>query len=162
MVNNIEIYGIPKTSNENVYGIVKTIARILNCELSSDDIVYSSRKRSHHNNEGNIVVQFNSKTVKDLLINSVKSRYKLNNPLTAKDINPNFSNSKVYLNDQLTQYNKKLFWLAREVTKCYDYEYKWANLTGIFMAKQGQIFKISNLEELQKLDVEKKINALWE
>lgn len=159
---NIEIDGIPKTSDEDICNILKTVAQLLNCKLNSNDIVYSFRKPLFNNSEGKIIVQFNSKTVKDMIMNSVKSRRKLNKPIKAKDINCNFGNSTVYINDQLTDYNKRLFWLAKEVSKYYNYEHTWANMTGIFISNEGKYLRISNLKTLQKLDVEMKISALWE
>lgn len=56
------------------------------------------------------------------------------------------------------QNNKRLLWLAKEVAKCYNYKYTWANMAGVFVRKLGggQIFKIQNLDILQKIDVEKK------
>eukprot|EP00102_Acyrthosiphon_pisum_P027764 XP_016664974.1 PREDICTED: uncharacterized protein LOC100568547 isoform X5 [Acyrthosiphon pisum] len=122
------------------------------------------RVKSRQSQDGKIVVKFNSKSIKDSLITNMKSRYKNNNPLMAKDIHTNVGNSKVFINDQLTQNNKKLLWLAKEVVKYYNHKYTWANMSGVFIRKQdgGQIFKIQNLEALQKIDVEKKIVALWE
>uniref|UniRef100_A0A2S2P2T8 Zinc finger PHD-type domain-containing protein n=1 Tax=Schizaphis graminum TaxID=13262 RepID=A0A2S2P2T8_SCHGA len=164
LANNIEISGIPKTPNENISEIVNTVARVLDCQINSNDVIDSYRGKSRQNNDGKIVVQFNTKAVKDSLINSMKTRYKNKNPLMAKDIHSNFSNSKVFINDQLTHNNKKLLWLAKETAKYYSHKYTWANLTGIFVRKieGGQIFKIQNLEALQKMDVEKKITALWD
>lgn len=164
LANNIEISGIPKTPNENISEIVNTVARVLNCQLNKDDVIDSFRNKSRQNNDGRIVVQFNSKAVKDSLINSMKSRYKDKNPLMTKDIHSNFSNSKVFINDQLTQNNKKLLWLAKEVGKYYNHRYTWANMSGVFVRKVegGQIFKIQNLEVLQKMDAEKNITSLWD
>lgn len=164
LANNIEISGIPKTPNENISEIVNTVARVLNCQLNRHDVIDSFRNKSRQNNDGRIVVQFNSKAVKDSLINSMKSRYKDKNPLMAKDIHSNFSNSKVFINDQLTQNNKKLLWLAKEVGKYYNHRYTWANMSGVFVRKvEGeQFFKIQNLEILQKMDAEKKITSLWD
>lgn len=117
------------------------------------------------NNEGIIVVRFVSKVVKDSSINNVKSHYKVNNPLTAKDIYPKFSDSKIYsyINYQLTHHNNKILKLAKEVSEYYNYKYTWANVTEIFVRRQedGQIFEIENFEVLQKMDVDKKISAWW-
>lgn len=43
------------------------------------------RVKPPQNNEGKMFVCFVLKTVKDSFINNVKSRYKIKNPLTAKD-----------------------------------------------------------------------------
>jgi len=50
------------------------------------------------------------------------------------------------------------------VSKKYDFKYSWANSDGAFIRKQegGQVYKISNFEILQQLDVNKSITALWE
>lgn len=99
LVNNIEISGIPKTPNENISEIVNTVARVLNCQLNSNDVINSFRGKSRQNSDGRIVVQFNSKSVKDSFINNMKYRYKDKNPLMTKDIHSSFINSKVFIND---------------------------------------------------------------
>lgn len=143
--------------------MISTVAQVLNCQLNSNDVIDYFRVTSRQNHDGKIVVKFNSKSIKDSLINNMKSRYKDKNPLMAKDIHTNFVNSKIFINDQLTQSNKKLLWLAKEVGKYYNHKYTWANLSGVFVRKQEgeKIFKIQNLEALQKIDVEKKILAVW-
>lgn len=164
MMNNIEISGVPKTANENVSEIIKIIAKVLNCEIKPSDILHSFRGKSYKNKDGNIFVQFSSKTVKDLLLNNIKLRHKNKNPLTGKHLHSSFKDSNIYINDQLTHYNKKLLWTAKEVAKNYNFKYTWANSGGIFIRKQinGQAFKISNLEILRKMDEEQKVKVLWE
>eukprot|EP00102_Acyrthosiphon_pisum_P014634 XP_008184780.1 PREDICTED: RNA-directed DNA polymerase from mobile element jockey-like [Acyrthosiphon pisum] len=51
-----------------------------------------------------------------------------------------------------------LLWTAKEIAKNYNFKYTWSNSGGIFIRKQmdGQAFKISNLEILQKMDEEQK------
>ncbi|KAL5245917.1 hypothetical protein ACI65C_013325 [Semiaphis heraclei] len=164
LANNIEITGIPKTPNENTTEIISTVARELNCQFNSNAVIDSFRVKSGQNHDGKIVVKFNSKLINDSTITNMKSRYKDKNTLMAKDIHINFGNSKVFINDQLTQNNKKLLLLVKEVAKYYNYKYTWANLSGVFVRKQngGQIFKIQNVEALQKIDVEKKVVTIWE
>lgn len=61
--------------------------------------------------------------------------------------------------------NLKLLWLAKEVSKKYGFKYSWANSGGVYYIRKhegGQVYKISNFEILQQLDVNKIITALWE
>lgn len=127
-------------------------------------IFYINLEESHKNKDGNIFVQFCSKTVKDSLLNNIKLCHKNKNPVTAKHLHSSFEDSNIYINDQLTHYNKKLLWTAKEVAKNYNFKYTWANSGGIFIRKQmdGQAFKISNLEILRKIDEEQKVKVLWE
>jgi len=71
---------------------------------------------------------------------------------------------QIFINNQFTQYNKKILWLSKEVSKKYDFKYSWANSGGVFIRKQEgrQGYKISNFEIMQQLDVNKSITDLWE
>lgn len=162
--SNFEISNFPKTQNENINEIVKSVANILNCKIENNDIIESFRLKNKSNKEGIIIVRLNSKSIKDSIMNNIKLRVKNKSPLTAKEIYSKFNDTQIFINDQLTQYNKKLLWLSKELCKRYKFKYTWANNGGVFIRKQEgeQVFKILNIETLQQLDVNKCITTLWE
>jgi len=74
LANNIEITGIPKTPNENTNEIVTNMAQVLNCKCNSNDVIDSFRVKSCQNHDGKIIVKFNSKSIKNSIINNMKYR----------------------------------------------------------------------------------------
>lgn len=162
--NNIEISGIPKTANENVTEIVKTLALSLMCGIQDCDIINAFRGKTYKNMDGKIYAQLNTKHIKELFIKNAKLRYKNNNPLLANEIHMNFPKNQIFINDQLTPHNKKLLWISKKVARNYNYKFTWANMNGIFLRKGNgeQVIKIHNLETLQKMDQNRKIAELWD
>jgi hypothetical protein len=150
LTNNIEISGIPKTANENIIEVVKTLAQSLKCDVQDCHIIDAFRGKAYNNKDGKIYAYLISKNIKELFVKNIKLRYKNNNPLLAKEIYRNFPDNKIFINDQLTRHNKKLLWISKESAKNYNYKYTWANMSGIFMRKgEGeQVTKIHNLETL--------------
>ena len=74
-----------------------------------------------------------------------------------------FAKNNVYINDQLTKDNKHLFWLARLVSKNYNYQFLWANHSGVFIERDegSRFIKIISINQLKKLDTEKSVTQLW-
>jgi len=136
LIYNLEISNFPKTQNENIIFIyisiiVKSVSNCLNCSLDNNDIIDSFRLKSNDNKVGNIMVRLNSNSTKNEIMKNIKLRWKNRNTLTAKHVYSNFNDTPIFINDQLTQYNKKLLWLAKEVSKKYDFKYSWANSGGV-------------------------------
>jgi len=113
LIYNLEISNFPKTQNENINEIVKSVSNCLNCSLDNNDIIDSFRLKSNDNKVGNIIVRLNSNSTKNEIMKNIKLRWKNKNPLTAKQVYSNFNDAPIFINDQLTQYNKKLLWLAK-------------------------------------------------
>lgn len=66
---------------------------------------------------------------------STKLQYKDKNPLTANNLHANFPDVKIYINNQLTKENKRLFWLAKEFSKTYGYNFVWSNSGSVYLKK---------------------------
>lgn len=110
---SVEITGIPKTPNEDIPNIITSVANILNISIKNEDIVDTYRLKPYKNTDGKIIAKFNSTILKDSIIKSIKLRYKNKNPVTGNNLCTNFPEVKVFINDQLTKENKRLFWLAK-------------------------------------------------
>jgi len=160
----VEITGIPKTPNEDIPNIITSVANILNISIKNEDIVDTFRLKPYKNTDGKIIAKFNSMILKDSIIKSIKLRYKNKNPVTANNLHTNFPEVKIFINDQLTKENKRLFWLTKEISKTYGYRFVWSNSGGVYLKKQEgeQVIKIQTTQILQNLDTDKKVSALWE
>lgn len=128
------------------------MAKILDCKLKKSDIIKSFKEKSNSNNEGNIIFSLNSKSIKDLIINKIKLCIKNKTLLTAEEIYLNFNDTQIYFNDRLTQYNKKLLWLAKELFKSYNFKSTRTNNGGVFIRKQERekVYKILSIGTLQQ------------
>lgn len=65
LIYNLEISNFPKTQNENINEIVKSVSNCLNCSLDNNDIIDSFRLKSNDNIVGNIIVRLNSNSTKN-------------------------------------------------------------------------------------------------
>ena len=138
---NLEISGIPIKDGENTNKIMEEIAKLVNVELSADQISTSHRlavkpKRTAGTENGietetppphSIIVRFLSRDVR----NQVYRNRKL---LRNADLK-NFSvegTSKIFINENLTPTRKKLFWKAKQQSKTNNYKF--------FLTVNGNIF----------------------
>jgi len=65
-----------KKPNENTTEIISTVASSVKLSVKySNDIIDSFRVKSLQNHDGKTVVEFNSKSTKDSLINNMEFRY---------------------------------------------------------------------------------------
>ena len=165
LVNNIEITGIPMTDNENTFEIIKIISNKLNIELDDKKVIKAYRMTLNKNkmNCPSIIVNFDNTSTKLELIKAIKLRAINQNGLLANEIHTSFAKNNVYINDQLTKDNKHLFWLARLVSKNYNYRFSWANHSGVFIKRDegSRFIKIISINQLKKLDTEKSVTQLW-
>lgn len=79
--NNIEISGIPKTANENITEVVKTLARSLKCDVKI--VILLTLLEVNHTRIWTVKCMHTSfqKNIKELFVKNIKLRYKNNNPL---------------------------------------------------------------------------------
>jgi len=99
------------------------VAYVLNISIKNEDIVDTYRLKPYKNTDGKIIAKFNSTILKDSIIKSIKVCFKNKNPVTTNNLHTNFPEVKAYINDQLTKENKRLFWLAKEISKTCGYRF---------------------------------------
>lgn len=68
LCNNTEISGIPKTANENITEVVKTLAQSLKCEVQDCDIIDAFRGKAYKNMDGKIYAHLFLKISKNYLL----------------------------------------------------------------------------------------------
>jgi len=127
----IEINGVKKEINENIEELVNDIASTIDIDLNLFDIENAYRKPSNQNLQTpQIIVEFSSKRKRNEFI---KKRGKLE-----------YKGSRIYINENLTAYNRKLLWETRTKAKELGYRYIWTSNGRIYckkdeMAKKTQI-----------------------
>ena len=141
---NLEISGIPIKDGENTNQIVEEVAKLVNVELSADEISTSPRlaaksKRTAGTENGNetetpqppsIIVHFLSRDVRNQI-------YRHRQLLSNADPK-NFSvegTSKFIINENLTPTRKKLLWKAKKQVKTNDYNFFWTVYGNVFVRK---------------------------
>ena len=130
-IQNLIFEGVPQFQNDNVTEIILSLASKLDVNLTANDISIAHRlpvKRPRLNSESNvtdrrhpgIIVRFISRQKRnDMYLNRMK----------AKDISdfPVQGMNKLYVNENLTQLRKRLFWLAKQKAKELDYNFIWTS-----------------------------------
>lgn len=64
-----------------------------------------------------------------------------------------FGNSRIFINDSLTSYNRALFKEASKLKSSHHYKYLWIRNSSILMRKSDgkPVIRIDSFEDLQKL-----------
>lgn len=163
LINNIEVTGIPYTTNESLIDILINLSNKLNITLNVSDVSNIYRTKVSKENTSKIVVQFLNNSIKQELLHGIKKMFKNGNPLTAHNIHKSFQSTNVYINDHLSVGNRKLFWLSKLVAKQYEFKYVWANASGVFMKKvDGSTgYRVSSVDQLKKIDSNRLISSLY-
>lgn len=131
-LNNLEISGIPINKNEVLSEYLKQICCQLGVQLAADDIIHIHRVPTRlPNRPKNIIVKLQSQLVKDRIISAIRK----NKGLTTSDIGLPGDGQRIYINEHLIPYYKKLYKQAREAATQFGYAYVWIRNGKIFMRK---------------------------
>lgn len=122
----LEIQGIPYKNGENVTEIVTAVAVALGVDTKGVLEAYRSPP-TRAAQVPPICVHLSTNVQRSSWITQAKSRR-----LTTAAILKDNSNIPIYINEKLSQTNKRLLWLTRERCKQLRYKYVWT--------KQGRIF----------------------
>lgn len=154
---SIEIKNIPqapKESKEDTKNLVMQTAEKLNITLDSSEIrdVYRLKLKSGTNP---IIADFTTVFIRDKFLTSFK-RYNKDNQqdkFNTTSLNISGPSTPVYVSENLTQKDRRLFYLAREFAKNSGYQFCWTAFGKIFIREtegspQIRIFKESDLVNL--------------
>lgn len=114
---HVEIIGVRIEENENCGKIVESITSALGVQLSTVN-AYRVRFKTVNNKSEKIVAEMKSKEDKTTLIYSVKKKR-----LSLKNVNNNWDNNGIYINNYLTQYNRNIFYKTRMFAKEHSYKF---------------------------------------
>ena len=116
--NSLEIPGIPDDCYSSTEEVVLKLAAVLNVNVNPSDIEITHKLKRRGNNSSPVIVKFISHKMKT---SSYKERVKLRN-VKVSDVFPGYSNavkaeeSRIFLNENLTNYKQGLVCRASEMT----------------------------------------------
>lgn len=146
---NIEIHCIPQRQNENCHQLVLDVAKELGVPITPTDIDVAHRLSAPKNGESRppaIIAQFTSRTKRDLLLQKrcliVKN----------KNIPGTSLGNKIYLNENLTPYNKAFIYKARQQAKAAGIKFVWIKNCKLFIRRDSNdpAMRIYNEDDLEK------------
>lgn len=147
--NTVSIHGIPESKDENITNIVYNISSIADVKLTTSSVVKAFRKKGNLNGKpGQIIVKFSTSVVHDLLIEKVKRK-----GLKLADIGVKGNNEQIYVNHEMTQLEKSIFFEARKIQKNKNWKYVWEKNGLIYVKKEegSQAIRINSIEQLNTI-----------
>ncbi|XP_028403937.1 uncharacterized protein LOC114526521 [Dendronephthya gigantea] len=141
----LEIHGIPVTEGENTNDIILNIAKLADhtSALKQDDISISHRLPSRQGQIPAIIVKFVRRDTRDKV-------YKLRrNLFTKTSADLGFpEESRIYINESLTQKGRDLLWAVKEYKRENHYKYVWTKFGKVFLKKDAtpssQVFSFTS------------------
>ena len=127
LINNVEIVNASTDENKTAKESVLLLAKASNFQLHECDVIDAY----HLKNKNKIIAKFSSLAIKKSFVKRARESKlkKVNNPTAdnAGRQNHKKSNVNIYINDQLTAFNKKLYWMTRTKIKSLKWKFSWVN-----------------------------------
>ena len=142
--HNLEIHGIPESSEENLPDKIIKLGKVLNIHIVNNDIDICHRMAMRRSNGGPrpIIVRFRSYRAKSNL-------YKSKKHLRSVSLNNYF-----HINENLTNYRHELFAKVRKFKKDQQLAYSaWTTDGKIFVRKSqsDQVYRVHKVEDLDNI-----------
>jgi hypothetical protein len=130
---NIELHGIPEQQGEKIEEIVIQVGKKLQVDFNNSDFVAHRIGMNNHrkNIPRPIIVQFDKRKIRDNILKNGKQ-----SKLSTKDINMQFMDNPLYVNENLSPYFKKLFHQAKQLKTSHGFRYIWIANSKILVKKQ--------------------------
>lgn len=160
----VEIRNTPRIFQQNnrletktdLCEIIKNMAKTVNCSLQESDIRDVYRILSKNETSRPIILDLNSVIKKEALLNAIKefNRNKgKGEKLNTSHLNLPGTSKPVYVSEALTYKMQKLFFVAREFAKEYNFTYCWTSRGVVYLRKDEKqpYIRVENEKELQSL-----------
>lgn len=146
--NAIEIMGIPKKNDENVYEILGDLVKHAKLDLKKEDIVSCYRVNTRNERDGKIVIKFKDTRKRDIAMKDLKK----SKPRLA-DINQEPKQRKVFVNESLTQRASNIYYKARRLVKEKSWDRAWTFAGEVFIRqeREGNNIKIESEQAIEIL-----------
>jgi hypothetical protein len=159
--NCFEIKNVPKRSQEtrsDLIDIVMSLTKTISLEINPRDIKDIFRQLGKKN-EGQqnppIIVDLGSSILRNELLMKVKHfNVKNNQKLRAKHLGYKTNEEQpVFISEQLTQKNARLFFLARDLVKNKKYKYCWTSFGKVYIRQDdnSRIIQLINESQIHNL-----------
>ncbi|XP_026743325.1 uncharacterized protein LOC113505007 [Trichoplusia ni] len=132
-MNNIEIKGVPMSSNENLFAILDKIGETIGLTIPKEQINYIARVPTRGDKQAkNIICSVHNSYLKNDFVAAARKNKKLNaGNLGLQSVN------RIYINDHLTPENKILLNKTKVLAKERGFEYVWVSGCKILMRKNN-------------------------
>lgn len=148
---NLEISGVPFTKNEKVIDLAVKVVTNIDSKIKEGDIEYARRLMKKDRNGatkyGPILVRFKNIDQRNYLFKNKKylAQAKLQDVINGDE--------KVFINENLTPQNKKVFYHANCFKKQHNWRYVWTSNGIVFLRKteNSDAVTIRNIVDLEKL-----------
>ncbi|KAJ8717005.1 hypothetical protein PYW08_005404 [Mythimna loreyi] len=140
--NYIEIKNVPKKSQEtrqDLINMVLSLARNIDLELNKRDIkdIFRTQNKKKELNSPPIIVELDSFILKQDLLRgtktfNIKNKFKLQTKHLGFTVNEEVP---VFISEQLTPKNARLFFLARDLAKSKHYKFCWTASGRVFVKR---------------------------
>ena len=150
----LEIHGIPVTSGENTNSLVKKVVNLIepDLELADQEISTSHRLPAAEGHIPPIIVKFTRRDTR----NRIYSQKRNLSSKKASDIGFQ-QQSRIYLNESLTQKSRMLLKKVKEFKINHHYKFLWTRQGKVFLKKnesQSQIASSTSMEEFEAFEAE--------
>lgn len=156
------ISGVPQTQNESLSKIIIEIAAITNNNIDTKNIVECKRISTRNNNNNNvkqpqhpqIMVELDSVSIKENLLMSQKNNGPILQSQLQSSSNNNNNYNKIYINEFLSNYNKKLLHETQKLKAKHNIKFVWAKHGSVFLRQNEttKSLRIKNVDQLADLD----------
>ena len=144
---NLEIVGIPVQDGENTNAIVIEVAKLLDVNLTPEQISTSHRlpAKNRENLSPPIIACFTNRDIRNKIYANRKATR------TASLVNFSVPGTeKIYVNENLTRPRKNLFWQIKQKAKNVGFRFYWITNGNIFVKQfdQAEVIAIKNENDL--------------
>lgn len=150
--NYIEIQNVNETEEENLNEVIKIIARKIDIEVSPEEDIDNIYRKPYRYNFTNtpspILVRFIKKSTRDKFI---KNRKKL---IANHDVHSLQHGKRIYINEGLSKYKKKLLCETKRKARKENYKYVWVKNSKILIKKDGlsKTIQIKSEKDLNNIE----------
>lgn len=136
-INSLEITGVPEPRGENIMVTVRQLCLALGFTYDSSMFVNCYRQRiPNSTSTSKIIMKFIKKCDKDEMLHCRKVKRNFSTKDLPKDLSDLLKeHNMIYINEILTQVNKKLFMKAKEFKKKNDIKFLWTKNGNIYMRR---------------------------
>ena len=124
----LEVTGVPVRSQDNPNQIVKEIGSLIGVEIDDSDIATAHRVPATEKVKNSLIVKFLRREKREDVYKKRKNFIGKNTshlPTVAEMNSP--ENSKIYINESLTNYRKRLFGQIKQYKRMNNVKYLWTN-----------------------------------
>lgn len=131
----LEISGIPKTSDEDAKKLISEIGTITGVNIKEDDISIAHRLPDRKNSKDRLIVKFVKRETKDNLYSARSKLIQQSTRNLPSRKEAHTKPSRIYINESLTGYRKKLLGKINTFKKEHGYKFLWTANGKIYLKK---------------------------